>query len=132
MTVSLRLVKITPEGEEEVGPEHRTMQLSMGAVPTDGKTAEEEVDAIDKRCFERYRNMLDGWRAKFEEMFPGEDCPHIFSSSRLNWDTAAGGSGMSDACPQAQAMSRLIEDKVRLLKFFSLMHQAELLIDFHV
>jgi hypothetical protein len=45
VTVSLRLVKVTPEGEEEVGPEHRTMQLSMGAVPTDGKTAEEEVEA---------------------------------------------------------------------------------------
>ena len=115
VTVSLRLVRLKADGvEEEVGPEH-CIQLSLGAVLTDGKTAAAEVEAIDKRCFERNRGFLDGWRAKFKQMFGEEEAhPHIPDSAGLNWHSlAGGGSGMQDACNQAQAMSRLIEDKVR-------------------
>ena len=92
----------------------RTIQLSLGAVLIDGKTAAAEVEAIDKQCLERERHFLDGWAAKFDEMYPGEDRPHIPDSAGIDWHRlAGGGSGMQDASNQAQAMSRLIEDKVR-------------------
>lgn len=121
VTVSLRLVKKTEHGEEMVGPEQsmqvarveKPLQLSMGAVLADSSTAQGEVDAIDKRCFERSGKMLFGWRATFEEMFPDDECPHIMDPKDLSWDRLAGGGTlMSDASPQAQAMSHVIQDKV--------------------
>lgn len=115
VTVSLRLMNTEGEGEQELGPDHKVpvQQLSLGAVLTDGKTAEEEVAAIEARMLERFSGHLDGWRKKCEEMYPDHDHPHIPESQGLAWHRLAdGGSVMQDACNQAQAMSNLIEDKV--------------------
>jgi 3-mercaptopyruvate sulfurtransferase SseA len=98
VTVSLRLMNTEGEGEQELGPDHKVpvQQLSLGAVLTDGKTAEEEVAAIEARMLERFSGHLDEWRKKCEEMYPDHDHPHIPESQGLAWHRLAdGGSVMT-------------------------------------
>ena len=90
--------------------------LNLGAVLTDSKTAEGEVEAIDKRLFARSRGWLEKWREVHIDMFGSNDVALecIPSAKGLNWHRLAGGGGlMSDACAQAQKMSRVMAEKVK-------------------
>ena len=67
-----------------------------------GGTAEQEVDAIDKGCFERNRGMLKRWLAVCKEMHPNYMPEHIPDPRNLDWHRLAGDGGvLGDACKDA-------------------------------
>ncbi len=93
----------------------RTINICLGMALTDSRTAEGEVKTIDERVFNRLRIWLAAWRdvhiSEYGADDPGLKC--IPDPEGLNWHRLAeGGIAMSDACAQAQKMSRVIEEKV--------------------
>jgi hypothetical protein len=108
VTASLRLMK-----RMDTDSAGRTMDLSLGSILTDSGTAAGEVAALEERMFRRYRGWLALWRKVFEELFPGEACPHIPDPAGFDWHRLHGGSAtVSDACNQAQAMNAKIREVV--------------------
>ena len=72
VTANLVLVRVGDDGEEvKLGPEYEVAApLKLGCVLTDDGTAAGEVSAIEERCFERCNELLEGWAATHEGVFP--------------------------------------------------------------
>ena len=93
-----------------------TSGLSLGTALAESKTAVGEVAALDERLLSRLRIWLQKWRDVHIKVFGEDDegLKCIPDPAGLNWHRVAkGGSAMSDACNQAQAMSKVIEARVR-------------------
>ena len=88
----------------------RTLCL-RGAFLTDGKTAALETAALKDYCLGHGRNLLEQWRLKFAQMFPGEECT-IPAAAGLAFHRLRHGSLMSDGCSQARKMLELVRESV--------------------
>ena len=89
----------------------RTLCLRW-AFLTDGKTAALETVALKEYCLGNGRNLLEQWRLKFEQMFPGEKCTIPSPAGLALHRLRDGASLLSDGCAQARKMLELVRESV--------------------
>ena len=95
------VAEMTPGGELKV-------IVLRGVYCSSGGTAEAVATAIDTKCFGRLRDHLEGWRAQYEKMYPGEKWTGPDSSRLCLGRLGGGGALIGDTCNTAQKTKEIL------------------------
>ena len=86
--------------------------ILRGAYCSAGGTSELLASAIETKCFERLRDFLRRWKAKFEAMYPKEKWTGPEADELSMGRLAGGGALQSDTCNTAEKAKALLAEKI--------------------